>query len=57
MAFKCKKCKSITEGLHVPSKCENCGNRDTSKFDRVPDKISPEKKKKLKEELENLHRT
>lgn len=38
MAVKCKNCNFVMigdKGLHMISKCENCGETDRSKFIRV----------------------
>lgn len=55
--MKCLKCKNIISGsggLHLPSKCPNCGNEDLSLFIRVDDQdINPTAHKKDKEWLES----
>ncbi len=57
MGLKCQKCGNIlsgSDGLHLLSKCPNCGNNDISLFIRVDDQdIDPKKYKRDKEWLES----
>lgn len=55
MGIRCKKCKHIIsgkEGLHLIKACPNCGNKEKDMFERVPDTIDEEQKKREKEWLE-----
>ena len=57
MGLKCLKCNKVysgSEGLHLTSKCLNCGNDDLSLFIRVDDEdINPKAYKRDKEWLES----
>jgi len=56
MGIRCKKCKHVIsgiEGLHLIKICPKCGNTEKDMFERVPDEIDEERKKKEKEWLES----
>lgn len=57
MGIKCLICNNVISGsggLHLTTKCPECGNDDWSKFIRVDDEdIDPEKYQKDKEWLES----
>lgn len=56
VGLKCLKCNYIEKGkngLHLVTKCRNCGNEQKDMFRRVPDEISEEQKKREREWLES----
>jgi len=56
MGIRCLKCNHVIKGkngLHLVTKCPNCGNKQKDMFKRVPNKISEEQKKREREWLES----